>query len=425
MKQCHAIPWDACAALVGCGTIGLLADRTRLGKALSGPVCAMLVAAVASNLGLLPSSTKEAVPLLQTFTVKLATPLLLFSADLRRVAAGARDLLPAFALGTAGTLLGALVADALLHDRLLALGDALGGRAAAGLDLAGALSAKNIGGGLNYVAVASALEVPRALFTAGIAIDNIAALIYFPLVSALGSLSWMTSAAPLPSSSAKDTLPGTTNTTNKSNEDASEAPEQPDSDATAAAAATSAAATEDGDVSRGQAMKDDDPAEKVMLTMAVAFAIVALTEPLGRAALPASTAVTVALATALPSSVGRLAPQADMLGKVLLFVFFASAGAAADSIRSSLGFTVLFVFLAVLYAVHLGVMVIIGRLLLQMDGRALLICSNANIGGPATAASLASAKGWDHLLVPGVLAGNLGNAVATFLGIALAGILQR
>ena len=385
----------------------------------------MLVAAIASNLGLLPSSTKEAVPLLQSFTVKLATPLLLFSADLRRVAAGARDLLPAFALGTAGTVLGALVADALLHDQLIALGYALGGRGAAGLDLAGALSAKNIGGGLNYVAVASALEVPRALFTAGIAIDNIAALIYFPLVSALGSLPWMTSAAPLPpSSTAKDTLPDTNNTSKEI--DTPQVLGQPNSNATAAAAENDDDDDDDDDVSHGRGPRDDDdPAEKVMLTMAVAFAIVALTEPLGRAALPASTALTVALATALPSSVGRLAPEADMLGKVLLFVFFASAGAAADSVRSSLGFTVLFVFLAVLYAVHLGVMVLVGRLLLRMDGRALLISSNANIGGPATAASLASAKGWDHLLVPGVLAGNLGNAVATFLGIALAGILQR
>ena len=52
--------------------------------------------------------------------------------------------------------------------------------------------------------------------------------------------------------------------------------------------------------------------------------------------------------------------------------------------------------------------------------------SNANIGGPATAASLAAARRWHGLLVPGMLVGHLGNAGATFLGIAVgSAVLQR
>ena len=122
---CHAVPWEACSALVCCGTVGMLAERTPAGKALSGPVSAMLTAAVLSNLGMLPSGTGSAVPLLQAFTVKLATPLLLYSADLRRVVAGAKALLPAFALGAVGTVMGTLVADLFLHEQLLALGSAV------------------------------------------------------------------------------------------------------------------------------------------------------------------------------------------------------------------------------------------------------------------------------------------------------------
>jgi len=49
--------------------------------------------------------------------------------------------------------------------------------------------------------------------------------------------------------------------------------------------------------------------------------------------------------------------------------------------------------------------------------RTLLLASNACIGGPATASALAVASGWEKLLVPSILVGNLGYAVATFLGI--------
>lgn len=63
----------------------MLADRTAVGRVLTGPVSAMLLAAVLANLGLLPDSMATALPGLQGATVKLATPLLLFSADLRKV----------------------------------------------------------------------------------------------------------------------------------------------------------------------------------------------------------------------------------------------------------------------------------------------------------------------------------------------------
>ena len=60
-----------------------------------------------------------------------------------------------------------------------------------GWKVAAALTAKNIGGGLNYVAVANTLGVSPGAFAAGITADNFFALAYFPIVSWLGG-------APLP-----------------------------------------------------------------------------------------------------------------------------------------------------------------------------------------------------------------------------------
>ena len=54
----------------------------------------------------------------------------------------------------------------------------------------------------------------------------------------------------------------------------------------------------------------------------------------------------------------------------------------------------------------------------------LLAASSAAIGGPATAAALAKSFGWKSLLTPSLLVGNVGYAVATFLGLIFYGAFR-
>jgi uncharacterized membrane protein len=67
---------------------------------------------------------------------------------------------------------------------------------------------------------------------------------------------------------------------------------------------------------------------------------------------------------------------------------------------------------------------LVGGRLLRLPMQAVLIASNANVGGPATAAAMASSKGWSHMIQPAMLTGSLGYAVATGLGLCLAGWLR-
>ena len=63
--------------------------------------------------------------------------------------------------------------------------------------------------------------------------------------------------------------------------------------------------------------------------------------------------------------------------------------------------------------------VLIAGYLLKIEISSLVIASLACAGGATMAGAISSSKGWDHLITPGILVGMFGNAVGTFIGIAV------
>ena len=118
-----------------------LEKNTKIGKSLSGPVTAMLISAILTNIGILPSEGSIHLINLQMFVLKLATPLLLFGADLKKIFRETGIMLKAFLLGTFGTLLGSFLGMLFLSGPLNNIG--ISGD---GWKIASALTAKNIGG---------------------------------------------------------------------------------------------------------------------------------------------------------------------------------------------------------------------------------------------------------------------------------------
>ncbi len=69
-------------------------------------------------------------------------------------------------------------------------------------------------------------------------------------------------------------------------------------------------------------------------------------------------------------------------------------------------------------SVHLVFLLLAGAAL-KLDLAEIVVASNANAGGPTTAAAMATSRGWHGLVIPAILCGTLGYATATFLGVAL------
>jgi uncharacterized membrane protein len=161
----------------------------------------------------------------------------------------------------------------------------------------------------------------------------------------------------------------------------------------------------------------------LLAALAIAFLLAALGNLLAELAgkqqfaILVTTVLTLVVATLLPRQIGKLSGHSEA-GNVLMFIFLASVGATADIWQLIDIGPVLFVFAVIIIIVHLIVLFGLGKIM-KLDLAELIMASAVCIGGPSSAAAIASAKGWRDLLIPGVLAGSLGYAVGSFIGVGV------
>jgi uncharacterized membrane protein len=382
--------WGNLATLTGNAALAqVLGRKTNIGRLLGGPVTAMAMTFFIASIGILSPGGTAASKSLQLLSLQLATPLILLGADLRDCVARCGPLLGSFLVASLATIVACSVGW-FVSGRLLTA--ALG---VDGLSIAAALMAKNIGGGINYIAVCQALSASPQAVAAGLCIDNIFALIYFPATSAIGA----------------------------GRPDLLEVP--PTTDAAAFNTTYSSTTASSSTIS----------VQHVSTVLFLSSFLLWAGERLGKSnigALPCCTLLTVLFASWAPSQWMSPALQktADTLGTSCLYLFFATAGApglaVADSVKASM--IPLTLFLTCLYSIH-GMILwacykLWGKTNAAFVPQRLLVASSAAIGGPATSVALAQANEWKSLMVPSLIVGNIGYAIATFCALAYYAILR-
>jgi len=389
----HADSSYCLAAVMLLSTFGLsLERRTVLGKALSAPLATMALALSVANLGLIPF-TSPVYGSINQCIVPLAVPLLLFDSDLRRVVRDTGSLLLAFGVGTLATLLGTIFTFMIVP--LKSLG------ADQGWKVACALAARHIGGAINFVAVAETLSVSGTVVSAAIAADNVVVALYFAFLFALAK-----------EETAEDTEAATQSVDLTENELEFQ--------------------IQDKQASKSTASSDDINLINMAMATTVATTLVTLGSfltkailPVGTSALPLTSALTVVSATLFAPFFGRLRAAATALGILGIQMFFATAGAAGSLQLVWSQAPALFSFSALSLVIHFGVLMGVGRGILRLSPQQLYLASNANVGGPTTAAAMAQAKNWQRLVVPALLTGIFGYATATALALALGPLLKQ
>lgn len=114
------------------------------------------------------------------------------------------------------------------------------------------------------------------------------------------------------------------------------------------------------------------------------------------------------------------------LGYLLIMLFLAVIGAYCDvwALTSAGDIAwILLMWVTIIVFLHGAIIFSIGGLLKQ-DWDIISIASNANIGGATSAPVCAASLGRPDLQLPGLLAGTIGTAIGTYLGIAVAEILK-
>ena len=364
--------WALWAVLFLAAAFGLWAEKTKWGSKLSAVIVTILATFLLSNLSIIPTDAPS-YDVVWSYLVPIAIPLLLFKANLRKIIKEAGPTLIAFAFGAVGTVLGTIIAF-----NLIPLGDE-------GWKLAGIFCSTYIGGSMNFVASAEALQMNSGdILTAGVAADNLMMTIYFIILFTLPSVKFLVKIFPTHHEDSKDDI--------------------------------SLDVKEDNDNNKIELL---DMAKALAISIsicAVGFTVADIIAIKGMGIL-IITALIIIVATSFPKQISAI-NGADKMGILLMQVFFAAIGASANILVVLKFGPILFVFAALILFIHLMFLLVAGKIF-KLDLAEIVIASNANMGGPTTAAAMAVARKWRALVIPAILCGTLGYAVATFIGVAI------
>lgn len=362
----------------------------------SGAIIALVGAIILSNTGIIPfdSPVYDAV---WAFMIPLAIPLLLFHVNFKKIWQESGRLLIIFLLSSIGTVAGTILSFFILKEYIPYL-DKIGGM----------MSASYVGGGVNFAAMSAKFETPGEMVSATIVADNLMMALYFIILMLIPTLTFFRKRFSTPH---VDEVERATNN------------------------------GEGQTLAENFWKRKDISLKDIALSIGTAFFLVIVSFKLaelfgswipsgedasfainllaglfGDKYLVLTTITFMALAF-FPKYFESINGSQE-LGTFLIYLFFVVIGIPASISLILKNAPLLLIFVAIIVAINMIISLVAGKLF-KYDLEEILLVSNANIGGPTTAAAMAIAKGWTNLIGPILVVGTLGYIIGNYIGTTL------
>ena len=364
---------------------------------ISGAIIALLIALAASNLAIIPTSCVLYNDIVWGYAVPMGIPLLLLQCNMKKIWKETGRMMVIFLIGAAGTVAGAFLAYTLLHSFIPGLEG-----------VAAMMTGSYIGGGVNFAALASEFEVGEIKAATTVADNLLMALYFFGLIFIAGMKFFRKRYS------------------------------HPHIDAIAESGDLSGAQTQAAAYWSRKDISLKDIAMNFAYAVLVVFAAKLIAAFIG-GLIPDTgvalhmlhtffgseyvwiTTVSMACATFGEKQVAKLSGSQE-IGTYLIYLFLFVIGVPASIVKIIQETPLLLVFTGIMVLVNM-LFCFIGGKLLHFDLEDIILASNANIGGPTTAAGMAISQGWSALVGPVMLVGTFGYVIGTYLGILVGGLL--
>ena len=364
---------------------------------ISGAIIALLIALAASNLAIIPTSCVLYDSIVWDYAVPMGIPLLLLQCNMKKIWKETGRMMAVFLIGAAGTVAGAFLAYALLHPFIPGLEG-----------VAAMMTGSYIGGGVNFAALAAEFDVGEIKAATTVADNLLMALYFFALIFIAGMKFFRKHYS------------------------------HPHIDAIAESGDLSGAQTQAAAYWSRKDISLKDIAMNFAYAVLVVFAAKLIAAFIG-GLIPDTgvvlhmlhtffgseyvwiTTVSMACATFGEKQVAKLSGSQE-IGTYLIYLFLFVIGVPASIVKIVQETPLLLVFTGIMVLVNM-LFCFIGGKLLHFDLEDIILASNANIGGPTTAAGMAISQGWSALVGPVMLVGTFGYVIGTYLGILVGGLL--
>lgn len=390
--------WALLALMVTSVTLAIWLEQKYVwASKISGAIIALLIALAASNLAIIPTSCVLYDEIVWGYAVPMGIPLLLLQCNMKKIWKETGRMMVIFLIGAAGTVVGAFLAYKLLHPFIPGLEG-----------VAAMMTGSYIGGGVNFTALASEFEVGEIKAAATVADNLLMALYFFGLIFIAG-MKFFRKHYP-----------------------------HPHIDAIAESGDLSGAQTQAAAYWSRKDISLKDIAMNFAYAVLMVFAAKIIAAFIG-GLIPDTgvvlhmlhtffgseyvwiTTVSMACATFGEKQVAKLSGSQE-IGTYLIYLFLFVIGVPASIVKIIQETPLLLVFTGIMVLVNM-LFCFVGGKLLHFDLEDIILASNANIGGPTTAAGMAISQGWSALVGPVMLVGTFGYVIGTYLGILVGGLL--